>query len=95
MKGWPPLSSFGGVRVDPKSRVPVYRQLYLILREQIDSGQIPAGQPIPSKRTLVQEHQIAANSVQHAIDLLKADGVLETEPGKGLYVLPEDERPAG
>ena len=72
--------------IDPDGPVPVYRQLYLLLREQITSGAIPAGRPIPSKRTLTQEHGVAANTVQHAIELLQEDGLLETVQGKGLYV---------
>lgn len=73
-------------RVDHDSKVPLYRQLYAILRGAIDSGEIPAGRPIPSKRRLVQDNAVAPNTVQRVIEMLQAEGMLETVPGKGLYV---------
>jgi len=73
-------------RIDHDAPVPYYRQLYGILRAAIDSGEIPPGRPIPSKRSLVQEHEVAPNTVQRAIEMLQDDGLLETVPGKGLYV---------
>jgi DNA-binding GntR family transcriptional regulator len=73
-------------RVDHDSTVAYYRQVYDILRAAIDSGEIPPGRPIPSKRVLVQDNGVAPNTVQRAIEMLQDDGLLETVPGKGLYV---------
>lgn len=74
--------------MDHDSAVPLYQQVYDLLRGQIERGEIPPGRPIPSKKTLVQEHEVAANTVQRAIEMLQEDGALMTVSGKGLYVQP-------
>ena len=80
--------------IDHGDREPVYRQLAEIIRAQIESGQIPPRRAVPSKRTLMQEHGVSARTVDSAMALLRAEGLIETEPGKGLFVVPESERPA-
>jgi GntR family transcriptional regulator len=70
-------------RADHDSTVPFYRQVYDSLRKAIATGEI---RPIPSKRALVQEHEVAPNTMQRAIEMLQDEGLLETVPGKGLYV---------
>lgn len=86
-----PFTRIGGVMVDHYSPVPLYVQVYELLKQRIASGDIPVGRPIPSKRTLTQELGVASNTVQHAIEMLQAEGVLQTVRGKGLYV---KDRPA-
>jgi GntR family transcriptional regulator len=78
--------------IDYEGDVPIYMQLATILREQIDSGQIPPRHAIPSKRTMMQEYGVAAGTVERALDELRADGYLKTVLGRGLYVVPADER---
>jgi GntR family transcriptional regulator len=70
--------------------VPPYRQLAALLREQITSGQIQPGQTIPSKRTLRELHDIGANTIDKAISLLKAEGLVETSLGLGIFVRPRE-----
>jgi DNA-binding GntR family transcriptional regulator len=41
----------------------------------------------------MQEHGIAGGTADRAVDLLKAEGLVRTVPGRGIYVVPEDERP--
>jgi GntR family transcriptional regulator len=66
--------------------VPRYRQLANILRAQIESGELPPGRPIPSKRTLRERYGIASETVDRAVRVLKDEGRLETVPGLGLFV---------
>ena len=73
--------------------MPLYRQLADELRRQISSGKIPVHRPIPSKKTLVQAFGVAPGTVERALDVLKAEGLLETVPGRGLYVTDPQERP--
>lgn len=72
--------------------VPAYQQLAAILRRQILSGEIPVGTAIPSKRVLSQRHNLAPNTVEHAIQVLKAEGLLKTVTGLGLYPTRPEER---
>lgn len=78
--------------IDHDSAVPLYIQVYELLKARIESGEIPAGRPIPSKKTMRQEWGVAAGTVQKAIEMLQADNCLFTVKGKGLYVRPEGER---
>jgi DNA-binding transcriptional regulator YhcF (GntR family) len=79
--------------IDPMSGVPVYRQLADMLRGQILSGAIPPRTPVPSARTLSQEHGIAMGTVMRAFDVLREEGLIRTIPGRGMYVVPSEERP--
>lgn len=72
--------------IDFDGPVAVYLQLAAILRAQIASGEIPRGRPIPSKRALVERHGVSRGTVDHAIAVLKDEDLLETAPGRGLYV---------
>lgn len=63
-----------------------YLQLADILRQRITSGQIPPGRRIPSQMELEQEFEISRNTIKKALDVLKAEGLLETAPGRGLFV---------
>jgi DNA-binding GntR family transcriptional regulator len=78
--------------LDHLGDVPLYQQLANILREQIESGEIPPRRPVPSKKTLVQTYDVAPGTVERALAILKSEGLLKTVMGRGLYVVPEDER---
>lgn len=86
------MPSVGGVVIDHYGDVPVYQQLAAILRELIQSGQIPPHRPIPSKKSLVQQYGVAPGTVERAVDVLKADGYLKTVLGRGLFVTEPGER---
>jgi GntR family transcriptional regulator len=78
--------------IDHEGDVPVYAQLAGILRAQIERGELAPRRPLPSKRTLMQEYGIAGGTVDKAMSLLRADGLIKTVPGKGLYVTAPEER---
>ena len=79
--------------IDHEGRVPVYRQLAVILRRQIASGQLPPDRPLPSKAILRERYRVSQGSVERAIDVLRQEGLVETVRGKGIYVLPPQDRP--
>lgn len=72
--------------LDPDDRMPLYRQLADLIRDQITSGRIPPRHAVPSKRTLRETHGVSARTIDDAMGILKDQGYLETEMGKGLYV---------
>jgi DNA-binding GntR family transcriptional regulator len=80
------------VELDHQSDVPLYVQLASLLRIQIERGELAPRRPVPSKRTLTQEHGIAGGTVDKAMDLLRAEGLIKTVPGKGLFVTAPEER---
>jgi GntR family transcriptional regulator len=74
--------------IDHYGPTPLYIQLADILREQITSGEIEPGRPLPSQRTLIQEHGLARGTVARAIAILVEEGLVVIVPGKGAYVPP-------
>ena len=79
--------------IDPEGEEPVYRQLASVLRARIVSGDLPAGRPLPSETTLMQETGLSRGTVKHAARLLVEEGWVRTSPGRGHFVIPADERP--
>jgi GntR family transcriptional regulator len=78
------------VMVDPLAGRPVYQQLADLLRDGIASGKYPPRTPLPSAKTLSQEHGIAVGTVMRAFDLLREEGLIRTVPGRGVWVVPRD-----
>jgi GntR family transcriptional regulator len=76
--------------IDYDGAVPVWRQVYVLLKARILSGEIPAGRAIPSKRTLSEELGVAGNTVEHAIRVLKDEGLVEGVQGRGVFVTAPD-----
>ncbi len=73
--------------VNPNLPVPAYRQLAGILAERITGGQWRSG-PLPSVKSLQQEYGVGRDTVLHAIQLLRDDGLVFTVAKRGSYVSP-------
>jgi len=72
--------------IDHEGAVPVYQQLAAILRAQIEAGELRSGRPIPSERTLTQRYGIAVGTVKKAVEVLRAEGLVHTVIGRGIFV---------
>ena len=59
-------------------------------RAQIFSGEIAAGQPLPSYRFMSRKYQVNVATVEKAYDLLEANGYIRRCQDSGCYVLPLD-----
>jgi GntR family transcriptional regulator len=64
-----------------------------ILRDEIRSGRIAPGMPLPSQATLVQTYGIARGTAARALKILVEDGLAVVSPGRGTYVKPTGLRP--
>jgi DNA-binding transcriptional regulator YhcF (GntR family) len=80
------------IMVDPLAGIPAYQQLADLLRQGIVSGKYPPRTPLPSARTLSQEHGIAVGTVMRAFDALRSEGLIRMVPGRGMWVVPPGER---
>lgn len=69
------------------SRLPLYQQLYQALRQEIQTGGIPAGQKLPSKRKLAEQLNVSVNTVDSAYTQLEAEGFVQSSPRRGFFVL--------
>ena len=79
-----PLADLLAPCLDEDAAVPLYRRLYLALREAILAGRVR--QRLPSTRRLAQDLGISRNSVATAFELLQAEGYLTGRIGSGSYV---------
>ena len=73
--------------IDHLTGEPAYLQLARILREMITSGEIPARQPVPSIKTLTQQYGVAKGTAEKALGVLRAEGLVVTVPGRGIYAV--------
>ncbi|WP_248959833.1 GntR family transcriptional regulator [Sphaerisporangium perillae] len=71
---------------------PGYLQIADELRGQIKSGALPAGQALPSIAQLCQRYEVSASVVKSAISVLRTEGFVIGQQGKGVFVR---ERPEG
>jgi DNA-binding GntR family transcriptional regulator len=81
--------------IDPMAGRPAYQQLADLLQAGISAGKYPPRTPLPSAKTLSQQHGIAVNTVMKAFDVLRAEGLVRTVPGRGVWVVGAQEPPAG
>lgn len=80
--------TFDLVTIDHLGETPLYQQLAAILREQIVSGELEPGRPLPSHMTLVQQYGVARGTAVKAVRLLVNEGLVRIVPGRGAYVQP-------
>jgi GntR family transcriptional repressor for pyruvate dehydrogenase complex len=56
------------------------------IQDMIQSGELPAGQKIPSQREFAQQLGISRASLREALLTLETLGLLKTEPGRGTFI---------
>lgn len=72
--------------VSNKVSRPLYEQISSQIKSAIMSGELTAGEAIPSVRALAKSLHISILTVQKAYAILQEDGFIETTAGKGCYV---------
>lgn len=65
---------------------PIYEQITSQIKAKIMSGELAAGQPIPSMRALAKAVHVSVITVQKAYEDLQRDGFIETTVGRGSFV---------
>ena len=73
------------VKIDPRSPEHPYQQLARQLRERIESGEITS--QMPSITELTAQTGLAVGTVRRAIDILVNEGLVQTVPGRGTFVI--------
>ena len=73
-------------RADADAGTPLYRQVYLQLRERIESGGLLPGQRLPTSRALVQDLGVSRNTIEGALHLLVVEGWIVRRVGSGSVV---------
>lgn len=65
---------------------PIYEQITKQIKNLIFSGELSAGDSLPSIRNLAQELKISVITTKRAYEELEQEGFIETIPGKGSYI---------
>lgn len=69
---------------------PIYEQITSQIKNLILSGELCAGDALPSIRLLAKELRISVITTKRAYDELERDGFIETVAGKGSFVSARD-----
>ena len=72
--------------LNPSTGIPYYRQIVNQITELVGSGQLQAGQPLPSVRELAADLLVSLITIRKAYSDLEAAGIVNRRQGKGTYV---------
>jgi GntR family transcriptional regulator len=73
-------------RIEKGLAVPLYRQIYDLIRHRIGSGEYPQGGQIPSENELCRELKISRVTLREGLRQLARDHMVVKVPGKGTFV---------
>jgi GntR family transcriptional regulator len=74
------------IKVDSKSSIPIYYQIFDQIKHQVAVGELVVGQKMPTIRELAIELEINPNTVAKSYLELQREGILDTVQGVGTYV---------
>ncbi len=72
--------------VSTAAGVPLHRQLFLVLHDEIDRGVIAAGDALPTEQTLCDQFGVSRITVRRALADLAEQGYIERRQGVGSFV---------
>ena len=72
--------------IDHSADRAVFRQLADLLRDQIKTGDLGPGEPLPSELRLAQEYGISRPTVRQAIGQLRSEGLVTVDRPRGTFV---------
>jgi DNA-binding GntR family transcriptional regulator len=72
--------------ITPQTGGAVYAQLAAVMRDEILTGRLRPGQRLPSETTLVQRYGVARQTARRAVSMLRAEGLVIIERGRGAVV---------
>lgn len=73
-------------KVYDRSRVPLYIQVASVFRRRIETSQWLPGQKISTLVELEREFEVARVTIRQAIDVLRQEGLLHSQQGRGTFV---------
>lgn len=74
------------INISNSSNQPIYDQIYLQIKNQIISGKLKEGDPLPSIRSLAKDLRISVITTKRAYDELEQEGFIYTIAGKGCFI---------
>ena len=74
------------ISIDPKSGVPLYRQIIESVKFAIARGDVGPGDKLPTVRQLAVDLEVNPNTVIRAYREMEIEGVLDPQQGSGTFV---------
>jgi GntR family transcriptional regulator len=65
--------------------LPLYHQVYLLLRQRIEAGQFASDAPMPGENALAAEYGVSRLTLRRSLDQLEAEGLVLRRRGSGTY----------
>ncbi|WP_017558821.1 GntR family transcriptional regulator [Nocardiopsis baichengensis] len=81
--------------IDPEDPRPPFQQVASALRAAILTRKFEPGEKLPSGPELAKTYGVARMTIQQAIRLLRDEGLVFSQQGRGVFVRERTERPAG
>jgi GntR family transcriptional regulator len=69
-----------------QSKLPLYQQLYDILRGELTRGQWKPGDMLPAESELMLRFEVSRITVRQVLDMLVRDGLIYRQQGRGTFV---------
>lgn len=79
------------IRLETKSQIPLYEQIYIYIKNDIQSRKIKYGDKLPSTRALAKHLDISRSTVELAYEQLVAEGYVEARAYRGFFVTKIDD----
>jgi len=73
-------------KLDPHGEVPLYRQLFEYIAQQIRTGQLARGERIPATRELAGLLGLNRTTISAAYEMLEHEGLISGQVGRGSFV---------
>ena len=73
-------------RINRTSKLPLYHQLYEILRGDILYGKWQPGDMLPPESELVERYEVSRTTVRQVLDMLVNEGLIYRQRGRGTFV---------
>ena len=81
------------LNINTSSGIPLYRQIMDQVAWMVSTGQLRAGDTLPSVRDVARHHDINPMTVSKAYSLMEAEGLVERQRGKPMRIRSKSVRP--
>ena len=77
------------ILINTGSSIPIYKQITEQVRRAVATGRLTVTDQLPSVRALAESLVLNPNTVARAYADLAREGVIETRPGRGVFIIPK------
>ncbi len=72
--------------INRQSKLPLYQQLYEMLRGAITRGEWKPGDLIPAESALIEQYGVSRITIRQVLDMLVQEGLIYRQRGRGSFV---------